>query len=66
MNAELIHRPGENLSIGDFGWLVKIAHAKVMTPTNIISGFGRRGIFPFDENFFKEHEFFWKCCNKLA
>ena len=45
LNAELMHRSGESLTIYDTGRLVNIACARAMTPRNIISGFRRKGIF---------------------
>ena len=61
VNEKLLHRPGEPLAIYDFGKLVKIAHTKAMSPTKIISGFRRTGIFPFNDDIFEEHEFFGSC-----
>ena len=61
MNAELLHRPGEPLGTYDVGKLVKIAHTKTMSLINIISGFRRTGIFPFNADIFEEHEFFGSC-----
>ena len=58
LNAELMHRPDENLSIYDIGRLVNITHAGAMTLANIISGFCRTEISAFDENIFEKHEFF--------
>ena len=61
MNAELLHRPRELLGIYDVGKLVKLAHTKAMSPTNIISRFRRTGIFPFNDDIFGEHVFFNSC-----
>ena len=33
------------------------AYPKALTPENIISGFRSTGIFPFDRNVFKDHEY---------
>ena len=45
------------LTIHDIPALVKVAHEKVMTPTNIIAGFKKTGIFPLDEDVFQEYDF---------
>ena len=46
LNAQLRQKPGVPLTIYDISGLVKIAHEKAMTPTNIIAGFKKIGISP--------------------
>ena len=57
MNARMREKPGVPLTIYDIGRLVKTAHEKAMTPTNIIAGFKKTGVFPYDEDVFQESDF---------
>ena len=57
LNAQLEQKPGVPLTIYDISGLVKIAHEKAMTPTNIIAGFKKTGIFPLDEHIFDKCDF---------
>ena len=57
LNAQLQQKPGVFLTIYDVPGLVKIAHEKAMTPTNIVAGFKKTGIFPLDEHIFDECDF---------
>ena len=45
------------LTTYDIAALAKVAHEKAMTPTNIIAGFKKTGIFPLDEHVFQEYDF---------
>ena len=58
LNTQFQQKPGVPLTIYDISGLVKIAHAKAVTPTNIITGFKKTGIFPLDEDNFDECNFF--------
>ena len=46
LNAQLRQKPGVPLTIYDISGLVKIAHEKAMTPTNIIVGFKKNWHIP--------------------
>ena len=56
LNAQLQQKRGVLLTI-DISGLVKIAHEKAMTLTNIIAGFKKTGIFPLDKHIFDECDF---------
>ena len=57
MISRLQQKPGVPLTIYDIAALVKVAHKKAMTPTNIIAGFKKTRIFPLDEHVFQEYDF---------
>ena len=59
MISRLQQKPGVPLTMYDIAALVKLAHEKAMTPTNIIAGFKKTGIFPLDEHVhvFQKHDF---------
>ena len=57
LNAQLQQKPGVSLTICDISGLVKIAHEKAMTPTNIIAGFKKTGVFSLDKHIFDEYDF---------
>ena len=46
LNAQLQQKPGVPLTIYDISGLVKFAHEKAMTPTNIIAGFKKLAYSP--------------------
>ena len=45
------------MTIYNISGLVQIVHEKAITPTNIISGFKKTGIFPLNEHIFDECDF---------
>ena len=57
MKARLDQKPGGPVTIYDVAALVGIAHQKAMVPSNIISGFRKTGIFPFNRDIFQDHDF---------
>ena len=57
MNSALLEKPGVPITIYDIARLVSYAHERALTPSNVISGFKKTGIFPFDENPFQESDF---------
>ena len=57
LNAQLQQKPGVPLTIYDISGLVKIAHKKAMTPTNIIAGFKKLAYSPLDEHIFDKCDF---------
>lgn len=57
IDSWLIHHPGTPMSIYEVASCVGVAHQRAMTPANIISGFRKTGIYPFDRNVFSEDDF---------
>ena len=57
MISRLQQKPGVPLTIYDVAALVKVAHEKAMTSTNIIAGFKKTGIVSLDEHVFQEYDF---------
>lgn len=53
----LLHHPGTPLSIYEVASCVGVAHQRAMTPANIISGFKKTGIYPFDRDVFSDDDF---------
>ena len=52
VNSALLEKPGVPITIYDIARLVNSANERAVTPSNIISGFKKTGIFPFDKNIF--------------
>lgn len=57
MDSWLLHHPGCRVSIYEIAAFVKFAHENAMTPANILSGFQKTGIFPFNKFVFSEQDF---------
>lgn len=57
LNSKMMERPGTPLTIYDIAGCVRTAHERGLTPTNIISGFKKTGIFPFDCQIFTDSDF---------
>lgn len=56
-DAWLRSNPGKTISIYEIPKLVATALPLAMTPTNIMSGFKKAGIYPFDNKIFSEEDF---------
>ncbi|KAJ8911107.1 hypothetical protein NQ315_003369 [Exocentrus adspersus] len=54
----MLRNPGKPIQIYDIPGLSKGALEKAFTPSNIVSGFKRTGIYPFNENTFTDENFF--------
>lgn len=57
VDSWMMRNPGKTVSIYDVAGFIGEAHEKAMTPANIISGFRKTGIFPFNRNVFSEQDF---------
>ncbi|KAG8231387.1 hypothetical protein J437_LFUL011323 [Ladona fulva] len=49
--------PGKVFSIYHIAGCVNVAHQKAMTPTTIINGFKKTGIYPFNRHIFSKEDF---------
>ena len=56
MNSMMM-KLGVPITIYDIEKLVNTAHQRAMTPSNIISGFRKTGIFPYDDGIFQNDDF---------
>jgi len=52
-----LSNPGKTISLYDIGELSGKAIVKALTPENILAGYRKTGIFPFDANIFQESDF---------
>ena len=57
INSWMISNPGKLISIYEVASCVNSAHERALTPANIISGFRKTGIYPFDRNIFSDDDF---------
>jgi hypothetical protein len=57
VDSWMMQHPGQTLSIYDIGGIVKVTHQRRLSPQNIISGFQKSGIFPFDRHIFTVADF---------
>ena len=57
MDSMMMTKPGIPITIYDIAKLVNTAHQRAMTPSNIISGFKKTGIFPYDDEIFQHDDF---------
>ena len=57
MDSMMMAKPGVPITIYDIAKLVNTAHQRAMTPSNIISGFRKTGIFPYDNEIFQDDDF---------
>ncbi|CAM1295476.1 Uncharacterised protein r2_g465 [Pycnogonum litorale] len=57
MDAWMRNHPGRTITIYDIPNLVKEAQLQAMTPRNILSGFEKTGIFPYNRDLFTEEDF---------
>ena len=55
--SQLQQKPGVHLTIYDIAALIKVAHEKGITSTNIIADFKKTEIFPFNEHVFQDYNF---------
>ena len=55
--AWLRNHPGQRMTIHDIPGIVNIALPKANTPTNIMNGFKKCGISPYNKDIFEDHEF---------
>ncbi|XP_033105101.1 uncharacterized protein LOC117107518 [Anneissia japonica] len=53
----LRNHPGERMTMHDIPGLVNTALTKANTPANIINGFRKCGIYPYNSDIFDDHEF---------
>ncbi|XP_063220582.1 uncharacterized protein LOC134529986 [Bacillus rossius redtenbacheri] len=53
----MMQHPGNTLTLYDIAGIVKIAHERGLTPGNIMSGFRKSGIYPFDRHIFTDKDF---------
>lgn len=53
----MVNHPGQSMTIYSVGELVSKAFQVSFTPRNIVAGFRKTGIFPFDRNIFSETDF---------
>ena len=53
----MMSHPGETFSIYNVAQCVGVAYPRGVTPVNIIAGFKKTGIFPFDRHVFNEEDF---------
>lgn len=58
VDSWMLHHPGIPLSIYDVAGCVGTAFQRAMTPSNIISGFRKCGIFPYDRGVFTDDDFY--------
>ncbi|KAK7575698.1 hypothetical protein V9T40_012018 [Parthenolecanium corni] len=49
--------PGQTMKLADLPELISYAHLHAMTPSNILSGFRKTGIFPFNRDIFTEDDY---------
>ena len=56
-NDWLLNHPGRPMSIYDVAGVSAQAYYKAFTPENIVSGFKKSGIFPFNRNVFTDDDF---------
>jgi len=63
LDSWMMQNPGKTASIYNIASFVNTAHQKSMTPSNIISGFKKSGIHPFDRHIFTEADFL---CNYVT
>ena len=54
--------PGKTMTIYESPGVVKTALTLAATPSNIIAGFQRTGVYPFNDNIFPESEFLASYC----
>ena len=52
-----LNNPGQTLSIYNMASLLGLAYPRGMTNSNIMSGFRKPGIFPFDREAFGDDDF---------
>lgn len=57
VDSWMSHNPGQTFTIYNTAACVGMAHARAMTPENIISSFKKTGIFPIDKHVFTEVDF---------
>ncbi|KAJ8966804.1 hypothetical protein NQ314_003300 [Rhamnusium bicolor] len=57
MDSWLLQNPGVPISIYEIVECVGVAHAKALTPANIMAGFRKAGIWPFNDGIFTEADF---------
>jgi len=53
----MVRNPGQPASIYEIAEFVEYAHRRAITPANIIAGFNKTGIYPFDRNVFSDEDF---------
>ena len=53
----MVRNLGQPASIYEIAEFVKYAHRRAITPANIIAGFTKTGIYPFDHNVFSDEDF---------
>ncbi|XP_055956300.1 uncharacterized protein LOC130012422 [Patella vulgata] len=56
-NAWQLSHPGQTITIYNMSELLNSAFPKAFTPSNIMSGFRRPGVWPFNKDAFKDDEF---------
>lgn len=57
MDKYMTNHPGERITDYVMGPLIKEAFIKAFSPTNILKGFEKSGIYPFNNDIFSDHEF---------
>lgn len=57
LNAAVIKKSGTPVTIYDVAACVGIAHSRGMTPENVMSGFKKSGLFPYDPDVFSHFDF---------
>lgn len=63
LDSWMMQNPGKTASIYNTASFVNTAHQKSMTPSNIIAGFKKSGIHPYDRDIFTEADFL---CNYVT
>lgn len=53
----MTNNPGQTITLKDIASLVGIAHSRAFTPLNILKGFSKTGIYPFNPHIFNEQDF---------
>lgn len=56
-DAWLRNNPGKTITVHDIPFIVKEALLLALNPTNIINGFRKTGIFPFNKDVFQKVDF---------
>lgn len=57
IDSWLLNNPGIPITIYQLAECVGVAYGRAFTPANIISGFAKTGIFPFDDKIFTDADF---------
>lgn len=53
----MVNHPGQTITLKDMAGLVGKAHPRAFTPMNIMKGFSKTGIYPFDAHIFSDQDF---------